>query len=79
MTTQTNEKIYTLTTEQAGKLLDYHPQYIRDLTRLRKLPAKKIGEAWYFSHDELTRLKELAKKSGSTVSNVFLTEKALKS
>lgn len=71
------EKNYTLNTEQAAKLLDYHPQSIRDLTRLRKLPAKKIGWSWYFNREELIELQRLANATGSTVSKIYLTRKAL--
>lgn len=38
---------------ETARYLNYHPQTVRDLARLGKLPAIKRGQAWRFSKSEL--------------------------
>lgn len=62
---------------EIAKLLDYHPQYVRDLTLLKKLPAKKIGWNWWYDKTLILDLQKKAKKVGSSVSKLYLTQKML--
>lgn len=67
-----------LNTQEAAKLLGYHPQSLRDLVRVGKLPATKGANGWIFDREELLDLQKKAKDTGSTVSKVFLLLKSLR-
>ncbi len=67
-----------LNVRQVAQFLNYHEQTVRDLSRLGKLPARKVGRSWYYDRVEIADLKNKALKIGSTVSQVFLTQKILK-
>lgn len=42
-----------LNTFQAAKILDYHPQTVRNLARVGILPAIKRRQAWFFDPSKL--------------------------
>ena len=42
-----------LTIEEAAELLRIHPETIRRLLRLKRLPGKKIGREWRISREAL--------------------------
>lgn len=72
-----SDKPTYLTVKEAAELLDYHPQSIRDLTRLKRLPAVKVGWLWMFDKKVLLDLQKKAKAIGSTPSKVYLTQRLL--
>ncbi len=49
----TTIRAYTLSVFEAAKLLDYHPQTIRDKAALGQIPGIKRGRKWLFSEAEL--------------------------
>jgi len=48
-----------LSVREAGLLLDYHPEYVRELSRQGRLPGLKVGpRAWVYDREELEAWKE---------------------
>jgi excisionase family DNA binding protein len=52
-----------ITTREAAKLSQYHPDHIRILVRSRRIRAQKFGEVWQISRSSLLAyLQEQAKR-----------------
>jgi len=47
-----------LTAEEVAQLLAFHPEYVRELARQAKIPARKIGQRWRFSRAQIIRWVE---------------------
>lgn len=67
-----------INSRQVAEILDYHPQYVRDLTLQGKLPAKKVSGNWAYDEKEITALKERADKIGLSVGKLYVSQKLLK-
>ncbi len=44
-----------LTVEQAGKVLGFHPETVREMARQGLLPGHKIGKYWKFRITDLEK------------------------
>lgn len=53
------EQVELVTVEQAAKLLGLQPRQVRNLTRLGRLPARKVGACWQI---ELVAVVEAARE-----------------
>lgn len=53
-----------LTVAQAAELSGYHPVYLRELIRARKIEARRFGPLWQVSRKSLLSFVEAARRSG---------------
>ncbi len=57
-----------LSITEASKLVDYHPETIRDLAKARKIKSRKIVDRWQVSKASLLKyirnVSELGEKRG---------------
>ena len=51
-----------ITTTQAAQLTGYHPEYLRELIRTRKIQGKKFGTIWQVNRVSLLAYSQSAEK-----------------
>lgn len=52
-----------ITTEEAAQLSGYHPEYIRELIRAKKIKAQKFAVVWQVSRKSLLSYVKMAARS----------------
>lgn len=54
------------TVQQVADKFEVHPNYVRKLAKKGTLPARKIGNEWRFTEEDLQKFLEGAKVNPST-------------
>ncbi len=54
------------TVQQVADKFEVHPNYVRKLAKKGELPARKIGNEWRFTEEDLQQFLESAKVNPST-------------
>jgi excisionase family DNA binding protein len=53
-----------ITVTEAARLSGYHPEYLREMIRNRKIKARKFGPLWQVNRSSLLEFLKEAEKSG---------------
>jgi excisionase family DNA binding protein len=63
-TLMTDKDLDMITTAEAARILDYHPNHVRRLIREGTLPASKFSNVWMIQRDDVYKLKAQQTEGG---------------